>query len=124
MITPSLNLLVLYVTDLEASVRFYTACGLNFEKERHGTGPLHYSSTAPSGLVIEIYPRGTRQPTRTRLGFAAEDTATLVADLAAAGWPDVSAPRDLDYGRVRLVRDPDGNAVELVELPVGTAVGS
>lgn len=118
----ALNLLVLYVTDLDASVRFYTACGLTFTPERHSSGPLHFSATTPGGVVLELYPSGAGAPTRTRIGFAVDDAERVASALAAAGWPEASEPRDLDYGRVRVVRDPDGNAVELVEpretLPV------
>lgn len=70
-----LNLLVVYASDLEASRRFYTACGLRFVTEQHGSGPLHYSVTMPSGLVFELYPCGRGRPTRTRLGLATADSA-------------------------------------------------
>lgn len=113
--TNPLNLIVIYATSLEESVRFYTACGLRFDPERHGKGALHYSTTLPSGLVLELYPSGEKRATRTRLGFAVNESDRVLRDLSAAGWPDVSGPRDLDYGRVRIVHDPDGNAVELVE---------
>lgn len=117
MIRP-LNLLVLYVTDLDTAVRFYTACGLNFNLEQHGSGPLHHSAVIAEPLVLELYPRGEGAVTRTRLGFAVDDAAVVVADLRAAGYTDISEPSDLDYGRVRVARDPDGNAVELVEARV------
>lgn len=113
--TGPMSLLVIYATDLDESLRFYTACGLEFEPERHGSGPLHYSTSLSSNMVLELYPCGNKPATRTRLGFAVDDGERTLRNLANAGWADSSAPRDLDYGRVRVVRDPDGNAVELVE---------
>lgn len=113
--TDTMNLVVLYVSDLEQSARFYSALGIEFAEERHGGGPLHYSSNAGSGLVFELYPAGSKPVTRTRIGFRFDDAAEAVAALSAAGWTEVSQARDLDYGCVRVVRDPDGNAVELVE---------
>jgi len=116
--TRPLNLLVLYVTDLDAALRFYTICGLAFRPEQHGSGPLHYSASTAGPLILELYPTGNGTPTRTRLGFDVDDAAAVAADLHAAGYVNVSEPRDLDYGRVRVARDPDGNAVELVEARV------
>lgn len=41
---PQLTLLVLYVTDLKRSHRFYSDLGLTLFEERHGDGPVHYSA--------------------------------------------------------------------------------
>lgn len=113
--TETVTLLVIYAGDLEESLRFYSACGLAFVPERHGSGPIHYSTVASSGMVLELYPSGDRPPTRTRLGFGVDDAARTLRTLTAAGWPNASEPRELDYGRVWVVHDPDGNAVELVQ---------
>lgn len=113
--TDTLTLLVIYARDLEKSLRFYSACGLTFVRERHGTGPNHYATVTSSGTVLELYPAGDHPPTRTRLGFGVDDAAGTLRTLAAAGWPDAPKPRDRYYGRVWVVHDPDGNAVELVQ---------
>lgn len=113
--TAPLTLLVLYVSDLEASRRFYAACGLDFVAERHGNGPRHYAATLPGHMVVELYPCGGKPVTRTRIGLRVADIEATLRRLAEAGVTDISEPRDLPYGRVRVVRDPDGNAVELVE---------
>lgn len=108
-----LNLVVLYVTDLDRSVRFYTSLGLVFEAEKHGRGPAHYASVTDSGLVLELYPAGEREPTRTRLGFAVDDTDVVLDALIKAG---VIEPQRRVSGAVNVVvRDPDGNAVSLME---------
>ena len=51
----SLNLLVLRCANIERSKSFYELFGLAFNKEQHGNGPLHYSSSDERG-VFEIYP--------------------------------------------------------------------
>ena len=63
-----LTLLVLYVADIDEALRFYTAVGLRFTVEQHGSGPRHYSAALPGAVVLELYPAGSRPPTRTRLG--------------------------------------------------------
>ncbi len=88
-VSVTLSYAVLYVSDLDASARFYRALGLDLLAEQHGGGPIHYSCDL-AGTVLELYPAGTRPPTRTRLGLrvpGAERTAPL--------------------------RDPDGNVVEV-----------
>ncbi|MEK6947749.1 MAG: VOC family protein [Nanoarchaeota archaeon] len=49
-----LSTIVLYSSDLEKSLSFYSSLGLNFKEEQHG-GPIHYSFER-EGLVFEIYP--------------------------------------------------------------------
>jgi lactoylglutathione lyase len=43
MIPPSLNLIVIRAADLDKSLAFYRALGLEFAQEQHGTGPVHYA---------------------------------------------------------------------------------
>ncbi|NAS21089.1 VOC family protein [Herbidospora sp. NEAU-GS84] len=64
-----IDLIVVYTDRLDECRAFYTGLGLTFEKERHGTGPEHFSATLGS-TVFELYPAGDRPPTgRLRLGF-------------------------------------------------------
>jgi hypothetical protein len=48
------NVLVLYSTEPEKLLEFFTAMGLTFVEEKHGTGPLHHASEI-NGKVLEIY---------------------------------------------------------------------
>lgn len=82
-----LTLIVLYVSDVEASQQFYAGLGLILRREQHDGGPVHYS-TKLSGTVLELYPAGDRPVTRTRLEL---------------GLPGV--------GEAVTARDPDGNVV-------------
>ena len=54
-----ISLLVIRCQDLEASKVFYQQLGLVFEKEQHGSGPIHYSCeydvvVDPDGRKIEL----------------------------------------------------------------------
>ena len=40
----TLGLLVLRSSCMEAALTFYRALGLSFVEEKHGSGPVHYSS--------------------------------------------------------------------------------
>jgi catechol 2,3-dioxygenase-like lactoylglutathione lyase family enzyme len=84
----ALDYLVIYVSDLEASAQFYGALGLTLVREQHGFGPVHYSAQL-GPTVLELYPAGTRPPTRTRLGLRI---------------PGAEATTD---------RDPDGNILDV-----------
>lgn len=102
-------MIVLYVGDPAASLRFYTALGIAFAAEKHGSGPAHFASDV-GGVILELYPSDDRPPTRTRLGLRVADIDAALTALSAAGF-DVPGPRE---GRC-VIRDPDGNSVELSE---------
>ncbi|WP_226353768.1 hypothetical protein [Pseudonocardia sp. ICBG601] len=96
-----LSLLVLYTEKLEACREFYTALGLRLVEEQHGAGPVHYSTTMPGGLVLEIYPgKPDRTTGRLRLGIT------------------VLAGFDQPTGR-ELRTDPDGRVIDLQVVPGG-----
>jgi hypothetical protein len=83
-----LNYFVVYCSNLSASKSFYEGLGLSFIPEKHGAGPDHFSCSLGYGTVFELYPN-QGSVSRIRLG------------LRIPG----STPR--------LVRDPDGNCVEV-----------
>lgn len=111
----TVSLLVVYVADLNRSRAFYSAvCDARFVEEQHGSGPVHYSTTLPGGAVLELYPRGTREPTRVRLGFRVADSDIASREAVTAGGTLHTPTKLLPYGYAAVVLDPDGNAVELV----------
>ncbi|MFC7752963.1 VOC family protein [Tsukamurella soli] len=94
-----INLLVLYVADLEASRDFYKTLGLPLIKEQHAAGPVHFSATFAGGTVLELYPVPPGMPpSRVRLPDPAEAIERL---------------RDARFTvtRTGLAIDPDGNRV-------------
>jgi predicted enzyme related to lactoylglutathione lyase len=114
---PELNLLVLRSADIERAARFYEALGIQFTREKHGSGPEHFAGQAGS-VLLEIYPQGDGESTsKTRIGFKVNSLAGLLTDLEQAGGTVIAAPQDTAWGRRAVMADPDGHRVELVETP-------
>jgi hypothetical protein len=51
----SLSLLVLRTARIDACLVFYQRLGLAMVEEKHGKGPINYSSSS-NGITVEIYP--------------------------------------------------------------------
>ena len=120
------GLVNLYTHDIEAGIAFYRdLLGLEetFRTPTEGT-PEHVEVRA-GGFTIGL---GTVEAARSAHGVDAEpgrpamvvvlwtdDIDAAYAAVAAAGAPGLQEPQDVGNGNRRaLVRDPDGNLVELV----------
>jgi lactoylglutathione lyase len=116
----ALGLLVLRTTDLEKSLAFYRALGLDFQQEQHGSGPVHYACDL-GGMVIEIYPGEPgiaperKQGGATMIGFNVPSLDAALNGLAALGITPTSPPKDSPWGRRASLPDPDGRIVEISE---------
>lgn len=122
--------LVLTVTDIEASARFYERV-LGFEREvfRGAEGqPRH--ALRFGRQKINLQDRATDTPTKARAPtfgsgdfclIAAVPLGEVIAQLHAQGVPIEAGPvaRRGALGAMRSVyfRDPDGNLVEVAEYP-------
>jgi lactoylglutathione lyase len=117
----TLNLVVLRSVDLARAVDFYTCIGLQFSREQHGVGPVHFAAELVGGAVFELYPIGDRMPTAgMRVGFRVPSVAATIAALADYPEAVLSPPWwDVRWGWRAIVADPDGHRVELVQLPLG-----
>lgn len=117
-----LNLIVLRSAQLEASLAFYQAIGVNFVQEQHGNGPVHYASES-DGLVLEIYPGEQGQaPDRSQsgavmLGFRVNSIEETLEALQPLNTFIITQPRSSAWGKRCVVQDPDGRAIELNEPP-------
>lgn len=113
-IAPRISLVVLYAVDIERSKVFYETLGLRFRAEQHERGPLHFTCEL-GGSVFELYPSNTGSPApkSVRLGFSVSSVDKAVERLRTAGAPLVERPQDSPWGRRAVVRDPDGNPVEI-----------
>ena len=56
-----LDVIVLRCADLDMTRNFYEGLGIEFNEERHGQGPLHFSTQLGSA-VLELYPASERFP--------------------------------------------------------------
>jgi uncharacterized glyoxalase superfamily protein PhnB len=121
---PQLNAIGVVVADMARTLEFYGQFGLEFK----GEGGDHYECELPGGtrmmldtadLVESLIP-GWRPPTGGhRVGFAFQFDSPAQVDakyveVIAAGAPSLREPWDAFWGqRYAVVRDPDGNAVDL-----------
>jgi uncharacterized glyoxalase superfamily protein PhnB len=121
-----LNVVGLVVADLGKSLAFYRRLGLDIP-ESADAGP-HVEVQLPGGLRLLIdtvdtirsfdpsWTPATGSP-RMSLAFQCTDPAEVdrvYADLVKAGYEGHKEPWDAFWGqRYALVRDPDGNGVDL-----------
>jgi lactoylglutathione lyase len=116
----SLSLLVLRTTRIDACLEFYQRLGLAMVEEKHGKGPVHYSSSL-NGITVEIYPETQNNYTESRaqrtlrLGFTVESLAATLESLEALGATVLKLPSVTQWGRLAVVLDPDGREVEIGE---------
>jgi len=113
------NSLLLYVTDVAASARFYA--------NLLGRGPVEESPTfalfiLPSGLALGLWTRTGVEPTPTapgggsELGFKvdhAEEVDHIHADWLSKGTTIVLPPTNLDFGRTFVAQDGDGHRLRV-----------
>ena len=116
----SLSLLVLRTERIGACLEFYRRLGLTLVEEKHGKGPVHYSSSF-NGITIEIYPETQKNHTENRaertirLGFTVESRAATLEFLEALGAVVLKPPSITQWGHRAVVLDPDGREVEINE---------
>ena len=113
---PALNLLVLRAEDPERLRQFYSALGLHFVREQHGSGPVHHASEL-GGSVFEIYPRRPDEPPTTgaRVGFNVPSLDRALKALHLERAILISGPTSTLYGRRAVIQDPEGHKIELLE---------
>jgi predicted enzyme related to lactoylglutathione lyase len=113
--TVALNLLVVYSRNIEAAKEFYEQLGLTFQSEKHGKGPNHFAAQL-GPVVFEIYPcLDASHVSRTRIGLVVPSVDQAVDHLRRAAAEIVTEPFELPWGRRAVVKDIDGNFVELTE---------
>ena len=130
---PDLNQIDLVARDVEATVAFYRAVGVDVPESaiwRTASGAHHVDLTTPGGLIVHVdsealarvYDAGWRPPsgggTRIVMSFhvaTREEVDRLHAKLTGLGHRSMQAPYDAFWGsRYAIVEDPDGNHVGLM----------
>jgi catechol 2,3-dioxygenase-like lactoylglutathione lyase family enzyme len=111
--TPLTMMPILYVTDMETSLRFYEGLGFTIKNKgvmwselRLGAGTLalHYTETLPP------------QPSRIALAFVTHiSLEELIADLQANAIHIPYEIADEAFGRSLLLVDPDDNQIQINE---------
>jgi uncharacterized glyoxalase superfamily protein PhnB len=127
---PDLNQLDLVVRDMDATIAFYRALGVDIPETaiwRTPTGVHHVDVTMPGGFIVhldsaalaKVYNRGWREPsgtgTRAVLSFKVptrEDVDRIHDKLTGLGRRSSQPPFDAFWGaRYAIVEDPDGNHI-------------
>jgi lactoylglutathione lyase len=117
---PPLTLIVLRTSHIKASLLFYQTLGFTFTEERHGTGPVHYS-TETGSVVLEIYPGeeaerfNWKASGATMLGFNVRGLDGILSGLENTNAEFIANAKETPRGRRAMVVDPDGRLVELLE---------
>jgi uncharacterized glyoxalase superfamily protein PhnB len=130
---PDLNQLDLVVRDMDATIAFYRALGVDIPEAaiwRTPSGVHHVDVKMPGGLVMhwdsaalaKVYNRGWCEPTgtgtRSVLSFkvsSREEVDRIHGKLKALGHRSSQPPFDAFWGaRYAIVEDPDGNHVGIM----------
>lgn len=130
---PDLNQLDLVIRDMEATLAFYRALGVDIPDAaiwRTPTGVHHVDVTMPGGFILhfdsaalaKVYNSGWREPsgtgTRAVLSFkvpAREDVDRIHEKLTGLGRRSSQPPFDAFWGaRYAIVEDPDGNHIGIM----------
>ena len=103
-----LKLLVLRCKNIEKSKVFYAALGMDFIKEKHGSGFAHYTTEFDS-LTLELYPAQNKNTDNLRLGFEIKEFST------AKDIFNVVEEYEYNSKQIKVIIDPDGRKVEIYE---------
>ena len=126
---------IVYVRDVEASVRFYERAfgiGLRFAAEGGEYAELDTGATAlglaSNSMAAQNFAQPVREndaaqaPAAFEIGFEGEDVAAAYARAVEAGATPLAEPVQKPWGQtVAYVRDPDGIIVELGSPVAGEA---
>lgn len=115
--TIQLGLIVIRSRQPDILASFYHLLGLDFVREKHGKGPEHYAAKLGE-IVLEIYPmaKGSSVESGGRIGFNVSKLDELLMKLISAGVPIEEKAKQTQWGFRAVIRDPDGRAVELIQL--------
>lgn len=111
-----LTTIVLVVKDMERSVAFYRdIVGLKLEMQEP-----YWSSLSAGNITLGLHPESPHAKAAPGMGcsfgFEVSDIQKVVGELKAKGVAVPLEPRDEGFGWLAIFNDPDGYAVQLVQL--------
>ena len=107
---------IVYVTDIEASVRFYSALG--FTERRRSRSDNWVELAGAGGLLALHRSTGEARPTNGRVELSLATTEPLERfrdTLVDTGTASVGPIMDEAFGRSLVVTDPDGLEIQINE---------
>ncbi|UWU19250.1 glyoxalase/bleomycin resistance/dioxygenase family protein (plasmid) [Rhizobium sullae] len=118
---PKLDFLTFYSVDPQVTANFYGHFGISFQSEKHGAGPVHYSSESKE-TIVEFYPATAyAQPKdAVMLGFEIADTDEAERIAKNNNFEILEPPMETPLGNRIILADPDGRRVLLYSRPSET----
>ncbi len=100
--------------DLERSKRFYrTILGLKLGTD---AAPHWIDFDLGNGTMLGLHPASdslTAKPGSLQLAFYVDDVDKFVTDARTAGISVLQDPHDESFGRLAVIADPDGYAIQI-----------
>ena len=115
----NVQMIGLYVSDLDRCVDFYRALGIPLKVDAHGSYHHAEHSFQDPYFHFALFPAETEeQVSRAHVAFLVEDCEESTRQAVADGGEQLEGPKTVEYsggGITSMVRDPSGNTVELFE---------
>jgi predicted enzyme related to lactoylglutathione lyase len=112
------------VADYERATRFYTILGMTAgTKYNPLEWELRWSDPARGSVIIMVKDDSGRIPMvkgGASLMVSVADVPATVARLKAAGFAVSGEPRTTPRATIMMIKDPDGNSIELLGGPFGS----
>ena len=108
-----LQFVIVHVADVPAARTFYTE-RMGFAVEAEQPGFVQFTQTGGATYAILQEVAGTE---RIELWWFVDDADAECAALAARGVSVVTPPHDEPFGRAFTVKDPEGNLLNLLQVP-------
>jgi predicted lactoylglutathione lyase len=106
------------VKDTEKAEAFYMKLGMQVGRLFHlGQQEMTWPKPSQGPKLILIHDESGQSklvPGTASLMVQVPDVAAFAKDLKAAGYPDVGEPKSTELFVVLMVKDPDGNQIEVL----------
>lgn len=111
--------------NVESTLSFYSALGMEFVEEQHGSSNLVHYACVLGNIVLEIYPyqaalanpeNKQKNDTEPMLGFNVTSLEKILCNLESLGIKSKISSQIKNSERRATVTDPDGRVIILTEI--------
>ncbi|MEH2212245.1 VOC family protein [Nostoc sp.] len=123
--TISLSFIVIYTMNMESTLSFYSALGMEFIEEQHGPSNLVHHACNLGSIVLEIYPyqatllnpeNKQKMVAESRFGFNVTSLEEILCNLEKLGIKSKLSSKVKNNEQRVSVTDPDGRVILLTEI--------
>jgi predicted enzyme related to lactoylglutathione lyase len=115
------------VADYEPTTRFYSILGMvpgtAYNPREHELKWADPAKGVPIIMVRDESGRSSMVKGGSFIMVSVADVAATVARLKAAGFPVTGEPLVIPQATIQMIKDPDGNTIELLGPPAAGAAG-